>query len=119
MTDIRNAAHRKTCWVHTGSPVGETVVDAVARELARVGLGQDEIALEASVDDLANDVLVGEANNKAVLRRIVLVLGLGDQALAGVVVGLALASTPVLRLVPAGNKRALAFSTRDCSTLKI
>jgi hypothetical protein len=39
------------------------------------------------VDNLADDVLVGEANDEAVLGRIVLVLGLGDQPLTGIVVG--------------------------------
>lgn len=36
---------------------------------------------------MADDVLVGEANDEAVLGRIVLVLGLGDQPLTGIVVG--------------------------------
>jgi hypothetical protein len=51
-------------------------------------------------DDLSDDVAVGEADDKAVLGRIVLVLGLGGQALAGIVVGLALATALVLDLVP-------------------
>jgi hypothetical protein len=36
---------------------------------------------------LADDVLVGETDHEAVLGRIVLVLGLGDQPLTGIVVG--------------------------------
>jgi hypothetical protein len=69
------------------------------------------------VDDLGDDVLVGEADDEAVLGRIVLVLGLGDQPLTSVVVGcdelvmylcadeesvhtLALAAALVLDLVP-------------------
>jgi hypothetical protein len=36
---------------------------------------------------LADDVLVGETDDEAVLGRIVLVLGLGDQPLTGIVVG--------------------------------
>jgi hypothetical protein len=39
------------------------------------------------VDDLADDVLVGEADDEAVLGRIVLVLGLGNQPLTRIVVG--------------------------------
>ena len=39
------------------------------------------------MDDLADDVLVGETDDETVLGRIVLVLGLGDQPLAGIVVG--------------------------------
>jgi hypothetical protein len=41
------------------------------------------------VDDLGDDVLVGEADDKAVLGRIVLVLRLGDQPLTGIVIGCA------------------------------
>lgn len=39
---------------------------------------------------LADDVLVGDTDNQAVLGAVVLVLGLNNKALAGVVVGLAL-----------------------------
>ena len=39
------------------------------------------------MDDLADDVLVGEADDEAVLGRIVLVLRLGDQSLTRIVVG--------------------------------
>ena len=42
---------------------------------------------------LADDVLVGEADDETVLGRIVLVLGLGNQPLARIVVGYALLET--------------------------
>lgn len=45
-----------------------------------------------------DDVPVGEADDQAVLGSIVLVLGLGDQALAGIVVGLSGPSALVLGL---------------------
>lgn len=45
-----------------------------------------------------DDVAVGEPDDQAVLGRIVLVLGLGDEALASVVVGLARLSALVLGL---------------------
>ena len=32
--------------------------------------GKDKVSLQTRIDDLADDVLVGEANDKAVLRRI-------------------------------------------------
>jgi hypothetical protein len=51
---------------------------------------------ELGVDDLDDDLLVGEPDNEPVLRRVVLVLGLGDQSLPGVVVGLSLPSPPRL-----------------------
>ena len=51
----------------TCSPVGETVADAIAGELPRVGRSEDEIALDTCVDDLDDDFLVGEADNEPVL----------------------------------------------------
>jgi hypothetical protein len=55
----------------------------------RVGGAEDLVATNLRGHDLHDDVAVGEANHQAVLGRIVLVLGLGDEPLAGVVVGLA------------------------------
>ena len=55
---------------HTGSPVGETVVDAVAGKLLRASSGEDEVSLETGVDNLDDDLLVREADNQAVLRRV-------------------------------------------------
>jgi hypothetical protein len=71
-------------------PVGQTTLDAVAGKLVGVGSGQDKVTLELGVHDLADNVTVGEANHQSVLGRVVLVLGLDDQPLASVVVGLAL-----------------------------
>ena len=84
-----------------GSPVGETLGDAVALELVAVGSAEDLVTGDLRVDDLSDDVAVGETNDHAVLGRIVLVLGLGDQALTGIVVGLTLTTTAVLGLVAA------------------
>jgi hypothetical protein len=50
---------------------------------------EDLVTANLGVDDLADDVLVGEADNEAVLGRIVLVLGLGDQPLTRIVIGCA------------------------------
>ena len=41
--------------------------------------------LELGVDNLDDDLLVGEPDNEPVLGRVVLVLGLGDKTLSGVV----------------------------------
>lgn len=48
---------------------------------------------------LADYVLVGNANDKTVLGRSVLVLGLNDETLTSVVVGLTFATTTVLNLL--------------------
>jgi hypothetical protein len=63
--------------------------------------------LELGVDDLDDDLLVGEPNNEPVLGRVVLVLGLGDQSLPGVVVGLSFSSPPGLDLEPGEVGRVL------------
>ena len=82
-----------------GSPVGQTLGETVALELVGVGAGQNLVARDLRVDDLSDDIAVGETDDHAVLGRVVLVLGLGDQALTGIVVGLTLTATAVLSLV--------------------
>ena len=62
-------------------------------------LGDDAITLDGSVDDLASNVLVGEADNEAVLGRVVLVLVLNGQTAASLVVRLAFTTTTELDLV--------------------
>ena len=77
------------------------MVDTVTGKLLRTRSAKDEVSLAASVDDLDDNFTVGEANNQAVLGGVavvrsanshytrevyaLLVLGLGDKALAGVV----------------------------------
>ena len=61
------------------------MVNTIARKLFRGGRCEDKVALQAGVHNLDDDLLVREADDKSVLRRIVLVLRLGDQALAGIV----------------------------------
>lgn len=77
----------------SSSPVGETVLDAVARKLVGIGSAKGVIALDLGRDNLDNDVLVGEADHQAVLGAVVLVLGLVNHTLTGLVVGLALCSS--------------------------
>jgi hypothetical protein len=59
------ATEKRTC-----SPVGEPVLDAVAGQLAGMSRDENEVTLEAGVHDLADDVLVGEADNQTVLGRV-------------------------------------------------
>jgi len=51
-----------------------------------IGSAEDLVSSEFRANQLTDNVTVGEADNQAVLGRVVLVLGLGDEALAGVVV---------------------------------
>jgi len=50
---------------------------------------------------LHDDITVGEADDETVLGRIVFVLGLGDKALASIVIGLSNTTALVLGLVAA------------------
>jgi hypothetical protein len=98
------AGEEETGGVGSG-PVGKTVGDTVGLQLvsatellamsqphipSRVNVlsgHENLVTANLRVDDLGNDVLVGETDDEAVLGRIVLVLGLGDQPLTGIVVG--------------------------------
>jgi hypothetical protein len=82
----------RTTFRLTSCPVCQAVLDAVSGEFVGVSRGQDVVALDLGVDNLDDDVLVGESHDEAVLGGVVLVLGLGYEALACVVVGLALCS---------------------------
>lgn len=93
-----------------GGPVGKTVLNAVGAELVGVGGGEDLVTSNLGGDDLGDDVAVGEADDQAVLGRVVLVLGLGDQTLARIVVGLSFATALVLRLEAAAKTISLTVS---------
>ena len=53
-------------YARTSSPVGQAVVDAVSRELLRGRSRENEVTLQTRVDDLHDDLLVGEADDQAV-----------------------------------------------------
>jgi hypothetical protein len=59
-----------------GGVVFKTNLQSRPRQLVGTGTGQNTIAIDQSVGNLANNLLVGETNDKAVLGRLVLVLGL-------------------------------------------
>ena len=96
------AGDEKTSGI-SGGPVGKTVLNAIRLQLMGVGGCEDLIARDLGGDNLADDVAVGEADDKSVLGSVVLVLGLGDQSLAGIVVGLSGPSALVLGLEAAGR----------------
>ena len=74
---------------------------SVALEFVTVGCAEHFVASDLGGDDLANDIFVGKADNEAVFGSIVFVLGLRDEALAGIVVCLACSTTLVFGLVAA------------------
>jgi len=94
------AGDEEACGVG-GAVVLQADLEAVAGELLGVGLAQNAVAVDERVGDLADDLGVGEADDQAVLGALVLVLGLGNEALALTVVRAALAAAAELDLVPA------------------
>ena len=81
-----------------GGIVGQTGLDSVPGELVRVGGGEDVITVDLGKGHLGDDVGVGDTDNEAVLGAVVLVLVLGNEPLAGTVIGLTLTPAPVLDL---------------------
>lgn len=73
--------------------------DTVAFQLVGVGGDEDAVACNLRGDYLRDDVPVREAHDKPVFGGVVLVFGLGDEALAGVVIGFTLATAFILGLV--------------------
>jgi len=80
--------------------VGQTALDAVVRELFRVGGRHGHVTLDGRVDNRGDDAPVRESDDESVLLGVILVLVVDDESLAGVVVGLALSSSSELGLVP-------------------
>ena len=81
-----------------------------------IGCAEDFVTSKLSSDKLADDVSVGESDDKTVFGSIVLVLGLRNQALAGIVISLACSSALVLGLEAAGEKSQLATGRKRYST---
>ena len=74
------------------------MVDAVSGKLLRGRSSKDKVTLDTGIDDLADNLLVREAYNKSVFGCVVLVLRLGDEAFASIVISLSLAAATVLDL---------------------
>ena len=64
--------------MRTSSIVGQAVLDAILRKLVRVGGAESNITNDLGIDDLADDVSVGEAHNQSVFRGVVLGLVLNN-----------------------------------------
>lgn len=75
------------------------MLDTVGLEFVSVGCAEDFVAGDFGSDDLDDDITVGEANDETVFGCVVLVLGLGDETLTGVVIGLSGTTAFVLGLV--------------------
>lgn len=58
----------------------------------------NKISRDSGVDDLSDNILVGESDDQSVLGRVVLVLSLSDQLSSSLVISLSLSSSSVLDL---------------------
>jgi len=93
------AGEEETSGVGSGV-VGQTALDAVVLELARVSGRHSHVTHDGRVDNRGDDAPVRESDDESVLLGVILVLVVDDESLAGVVVGLALSSSSELGLVP-------------------
>jgi len=93
-----DAAGQQQTSAVSGRVVGQTNLQAVLGELVGVSSNHTDIVGHVGRENLASDVSERDADNKAVLGGLVLVLVLDDQTLTGVVVRLALATSLELHL---------------------
>lgn len=93
------------------------MLDAVGLELVGVSSTEDFVASDLGGNDLDDDVAIGETDDQAILGCIVLVLGLSDETLSGVVVGLTRPTTLVLGLVATAMPLADEVDTNQPQTL--
>ena len=87
---LEEAASAEKTSAVSSSVVLESDLQAISGELLGGGLAEDLIAIDLGVDDLDENVAVGEADNKTVLGGLVLVLVLSDELVALAVVSAAL-----------------------------
>ncbi len=99
----QRAASNQQASAIGGGPVGETVLDPVPFQFVRVGGAENLVAGDFRGHNLDHDIAVGKTNDEAVLGGIVFVLGLGDQAFAGIVVGFTLTTTFIFGLEAAAG----------------
>lgn len=85
----QTASAQETGAVSSGV-VGETQLHSIAGELSGGGRADHAVTNDLGSDDLGNDLVVGDTGHESVLGGVVLVLGLDDQSLTSVVVGLSL-----------------------------
>merc|ERR1712038_233232 len=96
-----STGEKKTGGIGSGV-VGETAGNTESLELARVSGSNSNVTLDGGVVDGGDDALVGEADDHSVLLGVVLVLGVDDESLTSVVVGLTLSSPSEFGLVSLG-----------------
>ena len=89
------------------------MLNAIGLELVGVGGSEDLVTSDLGGHNLHDNVAVGESDNEAVLGRIVLVLGLGDETLACVVIGLSGTTALVLGLITTVGKGLESAKLRE------
>jgi hypothetical protein len=108
-----NLLQKTTGYKKTGTVcsrvVFKTNLKSVTLKFLRTSLSKDTVSVNERVSNLTDNVSVGETNNKTVLGRLVLVLGLTAKTFALTVVGTSLTSTTELNLVAAEVGFALLY----------
>jgi hypothetical protein len=94
---VHAASEEETGSISSGPRV-EAELEAIAGKLVAISGADNTVTVDIGSNDGADDITVGETNNKTVLGGRVLVLVLPDEALAGVVIGLVRATTAELDL---------------------
>jgi hypothetical protein len=100
---LQRASGQQQSSTVAGRPVGQPMLDAIAAKLVGIRGAVDLVAGDFRSDNLADDIAVCKTDDEPVLGSIVFVLGLADQALPSVVVGLSGPTAFVLGLIAAGQ----------------
>jgi len=83
-----------------GSIVGETCGKSVLLEFSGLSVAEDLVTLDGGVDDLADDLGVGDSWDEPVFMGVVLVLVLHNESLSGIIVGLVFSASSESGLEP-------------------
>lgn len=87
---LQQTASQQETGAVGGGVVGQTNLDTEARQFVSIRSADNLVAFDLGVSNLADDVLIGKADNQTVLWGVVLVLVLHNQASPGIVVSAAL-----------------------------
>jgi hypothetical protein len=95
---LQNPPSKKQACAVSGGVVCKTNFEAEMRKFVGVGYFDATISVNTSVNHLAEDILVGESNNKSVLGSIVLIFRLKYEVLSCLVISFSLSASTVFDL---------------------
>ena len=86
------------------------MLDTITLEFMGVSGTEDFVTSDFRCNNLTDDIAIGEANDKSILRSVVLVLGLSNETLSGIVVSLPGTTTLILSLIATTTPLAVSVS---------